>query len=214
MSFALVIALSMSVLFAAPVRADSQRDTSAWVLRHGGRVTLARLKHLRVLRLQGTFVTDAGLKHIAGLADLRELDLNDCRISDAGMQYLKRLTRLEKLRLAGSLVTNAGLEVLWGKPALLTLDLRYTRVTRSGVSRLGTALPGARIAFVDTSSSLAKPAPLPGRGHAGDTEVGDMGLGFLAGLRSLAHLQLDHLQISDTASASRLLRNSPWAATS
>ena len=45
----------------------------------------AGLKHLKVLNLNGTQVTDAGLVHLAGLRELCYLNLSGTRVTDAGM---------------------------------------------------------------------------------------------------------------------------------
>jgi hypothetical protein len=67
-------------------------------------------------------VADAGLAHLKGLAELRELDLRSTKVTDAGLVHLKALTGLRKL------------------------DLRHTGVTAAGVRSLQEALPQVQIA--------------------------------------------------------------------
>ena len=49
--------------------------------------------------LAGTKVTDAGLVHLKGLAQLQSLDLMEHQVTDAGLEHLKGLTQLQSLDL-------------------------------------------------------------------------------------------------------------------
>ncbi|NQT17948.1 MAG: hypothetical protein HQ582_34670 [Planctomycetes bacterium] len=51
----------------------------------------------KVVRLVGPAVTDAELKHVAALTNLRGLHLDGTKVTDAGMVHLKPLTKLETL---------------------------------------------------------------------------------------------------------------------
>jgi hypothetical protein len=51
-------------------------------------------------------VTDAGLAHIAGLKQLRELNLRGTRITDFGLQYLKGVSALKILVIGDADVTH------------------------------------------------------------------------------------------------------------
>ncbi len=58
-------------------------------------------------------VTDTGLKELAGLKGLRELDLLECKqVTDAGLKELEGLKDLQELTLAGTKVTTAGVAKL------------------------------------------------------------------------------------------------------
>ena len=59
--------------------------------------------------LSKTGVTDAGLVHLQGLTALKELCLQETRITDAGLARLYPL-RIDSLALRGTQVTDAGLE--------------------------------------------------------------------------------------------------------
>jgi hypothetical protein len=83
--------------------------------------TLAPLTRLCA---RGRYVTDAGLKSLAALTDLEDLDLRDARVTDAGLKALAVLTKLRKL------------------------DLRGTQVTETGVRRLSRTLPDCHIVSV------------------------------------------------------------------
>lgn len=54
-------------------------------------------------------VTDAGLRTLAGLTELEELDLHDTAVTDGGLPLLATLTALKKLDLRGTKVTEQGI---------------------------------------------------------------------------------------------------------
>jgi hypothetical protein len=58
--------------------------------------------------LDGTHVTDAGLAHLKGLANLSELYLGGTQVTDAGLVQLNGLNRLTRLDLHNTQVTDAG----------------------------------------------------------------------------------------------------------
>lgn len=57
----------------------------------------------------GTTITDDGLAHLEGLANLERLDLQRSRVTDAGLVHLSKLERLHTLWLSGTQVTSEGL---------------------------------------------------------------------------------------------------------
>ena len=57
-------------------------------------------------------MTDAGLKELAPLTQLRTLDLNETGVTDAGLKELAPLTQLRTLDLSETGVTDAGLKEL------------------------------------------------------------------------------------------------------
>jgi hypothetical protein len=89
-------------------------DLRATQVTDAGLKHLAGLKQLRTLLLFGPEVTDAGLKHLAGLKQLRELDLSGTKVTDAGLKHLARLKQLQELGLGYTKVTDAGLKELAG----------------------------------------------------------------------------------------------------
>jgi hypothetical protein len=82
---------------------------------------LAKLPDLQALSLADTQITDAGLKHVEGLANVQYMMLSLTQITDAGLDHLKGLTKLERL------------------------DLKGTKVTDDGVTKLQRALPRCKI---------------------------------------------------------------------
>jgi hypothetical protein len=109
-----------------------------------GRLT-KEFTQLRELHLDGTPITDAGLKHLEGLRQLQILELEYMRVTDAGLEHLEGLRQLQGLGLEYTQVTDAGLEHLKGLKQLQTLGLTGTKVTDEGVARLQHALPKCMI---------------------------------------------------------------------
>lgn len=99
---------------------------------------LARLEGLDLCRLYlgGTKVTDSGLRHIRGLANLESLGLSSSAVGDRGMGHIASLSKLERLALNETKITDAGLEPLAKLRALTFLDLSHTAVGDEGAARL------------------------------------------------------------------------------
>jgi hypothetical protein len=90
-------------------------------------VHVGQLPSLESLGLGGRrLVTDSGLRHLAGLNNLRSLVLADTGISDDGVVFLKDLTNLEDLDLSGTKITDTGLAYLEGLVNLKDLDISGT----------------------------------------------------------------------------------------
>src|SRR5262249_8706954 len=64
------------------------------------------------LSLQGTKVTDAGLKHVAGFRKLHQLYLGQTAITDVGVKHLAPCEQLRHLGLENTRVTDAGIKAL------------------------------------------------------------------------------------------------------
>src|SRR5207244_7622828 len=62
-----------------------------------GAVELAGLSQLRALNLSYTAVTDAGVESLCTLAQLRSLELDQTQLTDAGLRKVATLQHLEKL---------------------------------------------------------------------------------------------------------------------
>jgi len=77
-----------------------------------GLVHVAQLAELRRLSLGGDDITDSGVSHLAGLSNLESLNLERTRVSDASIPVLARLTRLQRLKLKGTAITEAGRQQL------------------------------------------------------------------------------------------------------
>ena len=94
------------------------------------------LPHLQVLGLELTGVTDAGVAHLAGVANLTSLNLYGTPVTDAGLVHLQGLKYLRNV-------------YLWP-----------TKVTEDGTKKLQASLPGLNIntGIVFTAVSTNAPA--------------------------------------------------------
>ncbi len=108
---------------------------------------LADKKNITALALTETGVTDEGLKHIAGMKQLRSLYLPP-QIGDAGLAHLVGLTELADVSLAGSKVTDAGLAHLKGLTKLAGINLVNTGITDAGLAHLK-GLPALRNLYLN-----------------------------------------------------------------
>ncbi len=86
-------------------------------------VYLEEMHELRELAMQESRISSGGLRHIAGLTQLERLNLSQTHVGDAGLEQLSRLMNLKRLRLAGSSVTGMGLTALKPLKNLEILDL-------------------------------------------------------------------------------------------
>src|SRR5262249_21201163 len=85
------------------VRLDRSTVTDATLRKIGG------LTDLKVLRLRDTQVTNEGLAHLHALTKLERLDVASTDVTDGGLAHVKKLTSLRKLNLDNTTVTDAGL---------------------------------------------------------------------------------------------------------
>lgn len=97
---------------------------------------LAGLENLEALNLKGADVTDTGLVHLKGMVGLKDLDLEDTSVSDAGLVHLKGLPKLEKLWLEDIPISDKGLEHLACLENLELLVLENTSVSDAGLVHL------------------------------------------------------------------------------
>lgn len=65
---------------------------------------------IRDLTLSQTHITDAGLEHVGGLINLKNLDISlNIAITDIGARHLRGLIKMENLNITGTKITNRGL---------------------------------------------------------------------------------------------------------
>src|SRR5262249_15460346 len=105
------------------------------------------LTKLRMLALDGSSVTDAGLEHLKGLTGLQYLSLTNTGITDAGLEHLEGLTELQSLFLKNTSISDAGLEHLKGLTGLRQLWLVQTQVSEAAARKLKAALPECAISL-------------------------------------------------------------------
>jgi Leucine-rich repeat (LRR) protein len=99
-----------------------------------------------VLQMANADVTDETLRHLRGLRQLRELDLNNTQVSDEGLNVLKELPNLQFLKLQNTRITDAGFRAsLATMESLERLDLRGTDVNPATARGWREAKNGRRV---------------------------------------------------------------------
>jgi internalin A len=158
--------------------------------------TLAGLPELRELNLARTGVTDEGLKVLADFPKLQVLNLAYTGVTDAGLKELAKLKGLQTLDLSGGMVTDAGLKEVAQLKGLKGLCL--------GDSTKAFAVMSESKMWIEVQRGLRNPAARdlinlkewlkqpPFRG-----KITDAGLKELAGLQELQTLDLTGAQVTD-----------------
>ena len=90
-------------------------------------------------------VDDATLARVAKHESLKRLYLQGTKVTNAGLRHLAGLNELHSLSLANTSVSDAGLKELEGLSALRQLDVQNTQVTAAGVTRLKAAIPELKV---------------------------------------------------------------------
>ena len=128
---------------------DGSRLTNTG-LRHIGK--LQRLKYLNISR---TRIGDGGLESLAGLSRLRTLHTSHTRITDQGMVHLGKLTGIEKLDLNFTGITDKGLIGIRRLKHLKRIYFVGTKVTDDGLEHLK---PVKTIEFVGPNEEISDAA--------------------------------------------------------
>ena len=158
-----------------------------------GRVIGAELVKLKL--------TDADAAHLAALADLESLTIEDCPASGAALAPIKPLVRLERLYLEGLQLDDASLVHLGKLTRLENLSLQNSGISGRGLAAIkglkalrvlnlgGNRIDDAALAALAGLSELDT-IVLDG------TQVTDAGLKHLSGLSKLRVLNLSHSKIT------------------
>jgi hypothetical protein len=85
--------------------------------------------------LRYTAVTDESLELVSKFP-LKRLDLDDTKLTDAGLTHVGKITTLEKLRLENTAITDEGLRYLGNLHNLNEIILTNTAITDAGVAYL------------------------------------------------------------------------------
>lgn len=165
--------------------------------------SLGGLERLERLDLVASSTTDQDLQRVVTrLPDLKELDLSNTEITDAGLACLSKLANLEKLELRATQVTTRGLAHVKNYIHLRSLDLANTRVGQEGARQIA-ELPhleelDLRLARIsDAALAHVRECPRLRRLRLAGTGITDEGLRDLAGLSGLEELDLRGTEISD-----------------
>jgi Leucine Rich Repeat (LRR) protein len=151
-----------------------------------GLVVLQGFPKLRNLRMYGPNVNDKVLSYLKGAKDLRVLSLEQCSgITPAGFDEIKGMNNLTELALYGALqTTDAAVAKLGGLTKLQKLELRSTPISSLALSYVKDL---KNLKVLDLSETAA---------------VGNEGLEYIKGLKSLEELYLWSCQIDDNGLAS------------
>ena len=90
-------------------------------------------------------VSEELLSTVAALSECKILMLDHSPISDAGLKHLRRLPRLQYLNLSNTRITDEAVADLAQMRRLAGLNLRGTQVSDDGIACLRHALPACRI---------------------------------------------------------------------
>jgi Leucine-rich repeat (LRR) protein len=108
--------------------------------------TLSNLPDIEVLELgNNPGITDAGLAHLSGLANLKTLYLYGTSVRGPGIGVVATLPKLEALSLQGTPVTDRGILQLKNSKSLKWLQLNNTGVSDAAIQSLKFALPELEI---------------------------------------------------------------------
>jgi len=139
---------------------------------------LGEMGSLDTLVLGGPRIGDRGLVHLSRIALLKHLVLWGQNFSDAGMVQLGKLRSLRTLRVAGPGITDVGLAHLGKLDELEGLDLsKVSGITAEGMKCLR-GMHSLRILYISA-------------------KIGDKGLGYLKGIKSLESLSLPGKGVTD-----------------
>lgn len=142
-----------------------------------------------------TRVNDAWLEKLAGLPDLRSLDIANMDVRGPGLSAVGTLRTLESLNLTLTPVTDEPLGALAGLTGLKILGLASTKSTGTGMERLQTL---RKLENLNFHSCPVTDAGLQGIGKMSSllrleivhTQFSDAGTPALSGLVNLERLQL------------------------
>ncbi|WRX33072.1 Leucine-rich repeat - like 10 [Theobroma cacao] len=175
--------------------------------------SMAGLRKLIVLNLEGCYVTAACLDSISALVALAYLNLSRCCLTDDGCDKFSGLTNLESLNLDSCKIGNEGLANLTGLSLLKSLELSDTEVGSNGLRHLSglTRLETLNLSFtLVTDSGLKRLSGLTALKslNLDARQITDAGLSALTSLTGLMHLDLFGARISDIGTNYlRCLRN-------
>ena len=141
---------------------------------------LKGMKKLRILGLNGTQISDAGLRklQLQPHPNLNDLRIDHTRVSDTGLQYVAQMANLDGLVIFGTQITDAGLKNLCRNGPTLVVDRRQSANYRC---RSTLRWPAFQACILNLESN----------------QISDEGLRCLRGLKYLADVTLYSDRITD-----------------
>ncbi|KAG1713042.1 hypothetical protein DVH05_000770 [Phytophthora capsici] len=96
-----------------------------------GTTGLAKLKELRILRLDAPGITNRALANLSFLSGLERLDLFGASITDNGLMHLVPLHKLQELSICGGNIGDRGVGLISKLTSLTSLNLSQNRNIRT-----------------------------------------------------------------------------------
>ena len=163
---------------------------------------LLPLTEIDNLSLQGTRITDAGMKYLAGFRKMHQLYLGQTAITDAGVKELAPCEQLAFLGLENTRVTDAGIKAISNLKNLRYFNVGGTGITDASLKDIGAFSQMGFLCLYSTAVTDAGMKELQGLTQLhtlliNDTDVGDAGLKELAPLRMLRKINTRHTPITD-----------------
>jgi hypothetical protein len=165
---------------------------------------LGAFSHVRDLYLQETRVTGEGMAWIRRLRHLEFINLADTPVTDDAAAHLKHLTQLRELNLNRTKVTDAGLAELRGLTGMTALCLDGTQITDAGLAHLQDMAHLRLLTLSDTAITdvgLAHVSRLTGlwQLRLHNTAITDQGVAALRNIKALRTLDLSGTAVTDGA---------------
>ncbi|MGH9660437.1 MAG: leucine-rich repeat domain-containing protein, partial [Bryobacteraceae bacterium] len=173
-------------------------------------------------------IRDTGMRHLAGLTELKDFRCAQCRITnfsmepfkklrsldlsfspftDAGLEGLAGLKDLRRLILRDTMVTDEGLRHLSGLVLLEELDLSGTRVTHKGIEALRNLTAMRKLNLLGAQATDASMDVLFGMKRLQvlnlyRTRITNAGLARLQGLKELTDVDLRYSRVTPNGAES------------
>jgi hypothetical protein len=187
---------------------------------------------MTALQLGGSkSVTDLGVRHLAKLSRLKELDLSGTLVTDRGLEFLRALPELETISLGWTQVTDAGAAHLSGCKRLRSVNLQGTSCGDGAIRALAGKKSLSQLrtgnAVTDAGLDLLHEFPIFKQWHGGEPrmallsydagpnylllrgQITDRGMSGLEGLDGLFALNLDASELGLSAEALKPLVGLP-----
>ena len=179
---------------------------------------LSACRRLKFLKLAGESIDDDTLKAISGIKSLRILGLNNTAISDAGVEQLAGLN-LSGIQFVGSPIGDASVNVLSEMSNLTVANLRGTKISDESLRHLTACKRLKKLEVSECNSpgitdlgceELAKIKSLEGV-NLWLSKISDAGLEPLVSLPNLTSLNLDNTAITDQGTKTiAKMKNLTW----
>ena len=159
-------------------------------------------------------VTDAWLERLSGLTTLRRLDVANCAIQGHGLRHIAELTGLRELNLTLTPVTDDGLQHLAGLTELRKLGLASTQCDGTGFVHLKSLkkLEDVNFHFTplnDAGLRAITRVPISGRFWFAHTQFSDEGASNLASLKTLRRCGIGSKNMASSGEAVAALATLP-----